>query len=385
MSGTNEKIRLGFLGGGESSMIGILHRIAAYMFDRFEIVGGVLGSTRNDHLNFGKKIGIAPERIYTDIDEMIRSEVKLPEQDRMQVVSILTPNFLHYPMAKSLLENGFHVICEKPLTTTYEQALDLKKILTLTNSIFAVTYTYIGYPMVRQLKKMIEEGELGKIQKIDVQYYQGWINPVIHDPEKRAGTWRLQPELSGISCCLGDIGTHAFQMIEYTTDLKIYQVLADLNYLYEDNQMDIDGTVLFRTSDGVKGIIRASQIATGEENSFIVRIYGEKAGAIWEQENPNYLKVMREGLPAEILKPGNQYNSDFSNDGTKLPPGHPEGIFDAMGNIYRGVARAIAGEDPEAGEFPTISDGIRGMNFIESAIASHMKGNVWKALAEDAI
>lgn len=385
MSDTNEKIRLGFLGGGESSMIGILHRIAAYMFDRYEIVGGVFGSSYDDNLRFGQKIGVGADRIYKDIDELVHEEVKLPERERMQVVSVLTPNFLHYPMAKCLLENGFHIICEKPLTTTYEEALDLKKTQVLTNSIFAVTYTYTGYPMVRQLKKMIGEGDLGKIQKIDVQYYQGWINPVIHDPEKRAATWRLQPEKSGISCCLGDIGTHAFQMIEFTTNLKISKVLADINYLYEDNQMDIDGTVIIRTSNGVKGVIRASQIATGEENSFIVRIYGEKAGVVWEQENPNYLKVMKEGLPVQILKPGNQYNSTLSLDGTKLPPGHPEGIFDAMGNIYRGVARAIAGEDTETGEFPEITDGVRGMNFIENAIASHVEGNVWKELEKNDI
>jgi len=250
----------------------------------------------------------------------------------------------------------------------------------LTKTVFAVTYTYTGYPMVRQMRKLVESGELGKIQKVDVQYYQGWINPIIHDPEKRASTWRLQPDKSGISCCIGDIGTHAFDMIEFVTGLQVSKVLSDLNYLYADNVMDIDGTVLIRCSNGAKGVIRASQIATGEENSIIVKIYGEKAGLKWEQENPNYLYMMEDGQALKVLKPGNAYNSELSLDGTKLPPGHPEGIFDAMGNIYKGVARAIKGKPYDIGEFPTINDGVRGMNFIEQTIASNAEGNVWKQI-----
>ena len=368
------------MGGGENSQFGILHRVASQMFDNYELTGGVFGSSMEASLKFAKKMGISPERTYADLDEFVKGEVKIPEHERIQVVSIVTPNYLHYAMAKILLENGFHVICEKPLTTTYEESLDLMKTQELANTVFAVTYTYTGYPMVRQMKKMVAEGRIGKVQRVDVQYYQGWINPVIHDPVKRAETWRLQPEKSGISCCIGDIGTHAFHMIEYITGLEIGQVLSDLNYLYEDNTMDIDGTVLVRTVDGVKGVITASQIATGEENSLVVKIYGEKAGLKWEQENPNYLHVMEEGQPESILKPGNSYNSDLSLDGTKLPPGHPEGIFDAMGNIYRGVARAIKGEAIDIGEFPTIVDGVRGMNFIEQTVASNAEGNVWKNL-----
>ena len=374
------KIRLGILGGGGDSLIGVLHRVASNMFDQYEIVGGVFNPVWEENIGFAEKIGIPADRIYKDFDDLVSEEVRLPENKRMQVISILTPNFLHFPMAKKLLENGFNVICEKPLTTSYKEALVLKQTQDLSNSVFAVTYTYTGYPMVRQMRKMIEEGQLGKIQKIDVQYYQGWINPVIHDPEKRAATWRLQPEKSGISCCIGDIGTHAFDMIEFVSGLHISKVLSDLNYLYEDNKMDVDGTVLIRCSNGVKGVIRASQIATGEENSFIVKIYGEKAGVKWEQENPNYLYLLEDGQALRILKPGHAYNSDLSLDGTKLPPGHPEGIFDAMGNIYKGVAKAIRGEPYDPGEFPTITDGIRGMNFIEQTVASNAEGNVWKTL-----
>ena len=376
----SSKIKLGILGGGGNSLIGVLHRVASSMFDQYEIVGGVFSRDLEENISAANQIGLSKGRIYRDLDEFIEKEVRRAEIDRIQVVAILTPNFLHFPMAKKLLENGFHIICEKPLTTSYEEALILKRTQELTKTVFAVTYTYTGYPMVRQMRKMIEAGQLGEIQKVDVQYYQGWINPIIHDPKKRKATWRLQPEKSGISCCIGDIGTHAFDMIEYVSGLEVKKVLSDLEYLYKDNVMDVDGTVLIRCSNGVKGVIRASQIATGEENSFIVKIYGQKAGLKWEQENPNYLYMMEDGQPLKVLKPGHVYNDSLSLDGTKLPPGHPEGIFDAMGNIYMGVARAIRGESYDPGEFPTISDGVRGMNFIEQTIASNAEGNIWKDL-----
>lgn len=373
----SKKIRLGILGGGGDSLIGVLHRVASAMYDKYELVGGVFNPNIKESKKFAEELGIGNTRVYGDLDHLISEESKLPEDEKMQVISILTPNFLHFPMAKQLLENGFNVICEKPLTTTYEEAKILEATLEKAKTVFAVTYTYTGYPMVRQMREMIGSGVIGKVQKIDVQYYQGWINPIIHDAEKRANTWRLQPEKSGISCCVGDIGTHAFDMIEFVTGLEIKEVLADLNYLYKDNRMDIDGTVLLRFSEYVKGVIRSSQIATGEENNFTVSIYGDKAGLKWEQENPNYLYLLQDGEPMRVLKPGHSYNSDLSLDGTKLPPGHPEGIFDSMGNIYKGVARAINKEDYNPGEFPTLKDGLRGMNFIEKAVESHSQGNVW--------
>ena len=378
----SSKIRLGILGGGGDSLIGVLHRVASSMFDQFQIVGGVFNPIWKENIGFVEKIGLPTNRVYIDSDTLITEELKLPKEERMQVVSILTPNFLHFPMAKKLLENGFNVICEKPMTTSYEEAKILKDTLKKSNSILAVTYTYTGYPMVRQMREMISQGVIGKVQKIDVQYYQGWINPIIHDKEKRANTWRLNPEKSGISCCIGDIGTHAFDMIEYVSGIKVKSVLADLNYLYEDNKMDIDGTVLIRCNENVKGVIRTSQIATGEENNFTVKIYGEKAGLKWEQENPNYLYLLEGGKPINILKPGHSYNSELSLEGTKLPPGHPEGIFDSMGNIYKGIAKAIKKEPYNSGEFPTIIDGVRGMNFIEKAVESHQKGNVWVSIED---
>ncbi|MFT5890456.1 MAG: putative dehydrogenase [Dokdonia sp.] len=376
----SNKIKWGVLGGGGDSLIGVLHRVAASMFDAYQLTGAVFNPDVNVSLAFAKEIGIATDRIHANLNDMIASELARPEAERIQVFSILTPNFLHFPMAKQLLEAGFHVICEKPMTMTYAEALELQAIQQKNGNIFGLTHTYTGYPMVRQMKAMIANEEIGTIQKVDVQYYQGWINPLIHDTEQRATTWRLNPEKSGISCCMGDIGVHAYQMLEFVTGQKVQSILADLNHLYADNQMDIDGTVLLRLDEYTKGVLRSSQIATGEENNFTVAIYGKKAALKWEQENPNYLYLLEEGQPLRVLKPGHSYNSDFSLDGTKLPPGHPEGIFDAMGNIYKGVAKAIRGEKFHEGEYPSMTDGVRGMNFIEKAVQSHRDGNVWVEL-----
>lgn len=370
------KIRLGILGGGGDSLIGPVHRIAASMFDQYELIGGVFNPIWEENIGFAKKLGLPKSRIYKDLEDFIGNETALPTDQRVQVVSVLTPNFLHFPMAKRLLEEGFHVICEKPLTTSYREALELKKIREEKQSIFAVTYTYTGYPMIRQMRSLIQNGDIGEIQKIDAQYYQGWINPVIHSPESRKSVWRLQPEKSGQSCCIGDVGTHAFQMLEYVMGQKIKTILADLNYLYEDNFMDIDGTILLRMSGNAKGVLRASQIATAEENNFTIAIYGTKGHLKWAQENPNYLYFGLENTPLQVLKPGHEYNTNSANDATKLPPGHPEGIFDAMGNIYNGVANAIAKKAVD-GSYPDLYDGVRGMQFIEAVVQSHQSGNTW--------
>ena len=372
-----KKIRLGILGGGGDSLIGVLHRVAAFINDNYEIVGAVFNPDHNESIAFAKEIDIPTNRIYKDFDTLIEEEMKLPEDERIQVCSILTPNFLHFPMAKKLLDNGFHVICEKPMTTTYEEAKILQETLKEVKKVFAVTHTYTGYPMVRQMREMIKDGVIGKVHKVDAQYYQGWMNPIIHDKEKRGTVWRLDPKKAGISSCMGDIGVHAFNMIEYTTGLKVQSLLCDFNYMYDDNVMDMDGTALIRMDKNVKGVIRASQVATGEENNLTIAIYGQKGGLKWEQENPNYLYKLNDPEPLQVYKPGHEYNSKLSLDGTKLPPGHPEGIFDSMANIYLGVARAIRGEEYNDGEFPTMMDGVRGLNFIENTVASHKQGNIW--------
>ena len=378
----SNKIRLGVLGGGGDSLIGVLHRVASAMFDQYQIVGGVFNPNWDDNIGFAKEIGIPTNRIYKDFDTLVEEELKLPENERMQVISILTPNFLHFPMAKKLIDAKFHVICEKPMTTSYKDAKILEAALEKSKTVFALTHTYTGYPMVRQMREMIKAGSLGKIHKVDARYYQGWINPIIHDKEKRKTTWRLDPKKAGISSCIGDIGVHAFNMIEYTTGLKIESVLADINYLYEDNKMDIDSTILLRVSEHVKGLVRTSQVATGQENGLSIEIYGDKAGLRWEQENPNELYFSTDDKPLQVFKPGHAYNSDLSLEGTKLPPGHPEGIFDAMGNIYNGVAKAIRGEKYNSGEFPSMNDGVRGMSFIEKSVASHLNGNIWLKIEE---
>lgn len=372
-----KKIRLGIIGGGGDSLIGVLHRVASHINDNYQIVGGVFNPVFELNMEFAKEIDVPTNRIYKDFDTLIEEELKLPKEERIQVCSVLTPNFLHFPMAKKLLDNGFHVICEKPMTTTLEEAKILQQAHKKAGTVFAVTHTYTGYPMVRQMREMIKEGALGKIHKVDARYYQGWINTIIHDQEKRSSVWRLDPKKAGISSCMGDIGVHAFNLIEYTTGLKIKSLLCDFNYLYEDNQMDVDGTVLIRMGDHVKGVIRGSQVATGEENGLAIRIYGEKAAFVWEQERPNFLYKLSDTEPTQIYKPGHEYNSKLSLDGTKLPPGHPEGIFDSMANIYLGAARAIRGEEYNDGEFPTMLDGVRGLNFIEATVQSNKEGNVW--------
>lgn len=373
----NHKIRLGILGGGGDSLIGVVHRIAAQMFDAYQITGGCFNPNPEENKAFAQHIGVPLNRVYDSFEALIEGENKLPENERMEAVSVLTPNFLHFPMAKKLLENGFNVICEKPLTTTFEEAQILEEIQQEKKVTFAVTYTYTGYPMIREMKRMIASGAIGKLQKVDLQYYQGWINPFMHKAELRKSVWRLDPEKGGLSCCIGDIGTHAFDMVEYVTDQRIKQLLADLNYRYPDNKMDVDGTILVRFSDFCKGVLRVSQIATAEENNFTVQIYGEKGALKWQQENPNYLTYLQEGKPMQVIKPGHDFLSAFSLEATKLPPGHPEGLFDAMGNIYQGVAKAIRGKEVPLGAFPDMEEGVRGMLFIEKVLESHQSGNQW--------
>jgi predicted dehydrogenase len=377
-----EKIRLGILGGGGDSLIGVLHRVASFINDNYQITGAVFNPDFVMNKAFAEEIDVPLNRIYKDFDTLIIEEMKLPKEERIQVCSVLTPNFLHFPMAKKLLDNGFHVICEKPMTTTLEEAKVLQQAHEKSGTVFALTHTYTGYPMVRQMREMIKAGALGKIHKVDARYYQGWINTIIHDKDKRNSVWRLDPKKAGISSCMGDIGVHAFNMVEYTTGLQVKSLLCDFNYLYEDNQMDVDGTVLIRLGAHVKGVIRGSQVATGEENGLAIAIYGENGAFRWEQEKPNFLYKMSDTEPTQVYKPGHAYNSELSLDGTKLPAGHPEGIFDSMANIYLGVAKAIRGEKYNDGEFPTMTDGVRGMDFIEATVKSHKDGNTWVVLEE---
>jgi predicted dehydrogenase len=371
------KIKWALLGGGADSLIGIVHRIAAYMGDDYQLTGGVFNVELEVGVRFARDLELDPKRTYADLDSLIAAETALPADERVKVVTVATPNYLHYEMASKLVKAGFHVICEKPVTSTAAEAQTLADLLKGSQQVFAVTHTYTGYPLVRQMRGMIAAGMIGSIQKVDAQYYQGWINPVIHDPARRKTVWRLDPAKGGQSCCVGDIGVHAFNLIEYTTGLKVEQALADVDTLYPENALDVDGSVLLRFGQGRKGVLCASQIATGEENNLRLAVYGRTGGLKWEQENPNQLEFLQEGKPLTLIKPGYDFNLPQAREATKLPPGHPEGFFDAMGNIYRGVAKAINGLPVDAGAYPDITAGVRGMRFVEAVLRSSRSGNVW--------
>ena len=373
-----KKIKMGMIGGGIGAFIGDAHRRASRICNDFELVGGVFDSDFEKSRRFAKDEGISPERCYENVDDLIKAESALSADKRMEVVSIVTPNALHYPFAKSLLVAGFNLVCEKPMTITIGEAEELEKLVAGKKLTFALAHTYTGYPMIRQMRDIISKGLLGTIQRIDAQYYQGWINSIIHGTESRiTGVWRLDPKHAGESSCMGDIGVHAFNLIEYTTGLEVKEVLSDLNPVKEDIRLDLDGTVLLRFSKTLKGVIRASQVCGGEENNLTIAVYGSKASLKWAQENPNYLYMLSDSEPTKIYKPAHGFNDQLAESSHTMPSGHPEGIYEALANIYRGTAKSIRGEKFTPGEFPTVHDGVRGMKFIHSVVNSNEKGNIW--------
>ena len=374
------RIKWGMLGGGSGSLIGIVHRIASAMGDDYRLVGGVFSSDPAASGEFARDLELDPRRTYANVDALIAGETGLPPQDRIRLVTIATPNSLHYDEARKLIGAGFHVFCEKPVTTTAAQAEELERLVRTHGVVFAVAHTYTGYPMVRQLRAMVAGGLLGPIQKIHVQYYQGWVNPLLRDPDKRRSVWRLDPARSGNSSCIGDIGVHCFNLVEYTTGLRIERLLADLDTGISGNPLDVDGSVLLRLSGNVPGVLCASQIATAEENNLQLAVYGRTGALKWAQETPQRLEFLQEGKPLTVLTAGQPYNVPQARAASKLPPGHPEGFTDAMGNLYRGVARAINGEPVDSGDFPGIDAGVRGMRFIEAVLKSASSGNQWCAL-----
>jgi len=377
-----KKIKLGMIGGGIGAFIGDAHRRAARICNDFELVGGVFDADYEKSREFAAKEGIPSDRCYENVELMIKSEQTMPKGERIESVSIVTPNYLHFPFASLLLKNGFHVMCEKPMTMTVDEAVELERLVKETKLTFALTHTYTGYPMVRQMREMIKSGAIGNIQRIDAQYYQGWVNSIIHGSESRiTGVWRFDPKQSGVSSCMGDIGVHAFNLIEYTTGLEIKQVLSDLNPVKEGFKLDLDGTVLLRFENPkLKGVIRSCQVATGEENNLTIAVYGSKASLKWGQENPNFLYLLSDADPVQVLKPAHGYNSEFAEKSHTMPCGHPEGIYEAIANIYKGMAKSIRGEQFNPGEFPTVHDGVRGMGFIHAVVNSNIKGNAWTAL-----
>jgi predicted dehydrogenase len=373
-----KKIRMGMIGGGIGAFIGDAHRRASRICNDYELVGGVFDADFEKSKEFARIEGIAADRCYKSVDELIKTELALTPDKRMEVVSVVTPNALHYTFAKSLLNAGFHLVCEKPMTMTVQEALELEEIVKKSGLTFALTHTYTGYPMVRQMRDLIAKGVLGTIQRIDAQYYQGWINSIIHGTGSRiTGVWRLDPKHAGVSSCMGDIGVHAFNLIEYTTGLEIKEILADLSQVKDGIALDLDGTVLLRFGDKLKGVIRASQVCGGEENNVTIAVYGSKCSLKWAQENPNYLYLLSDTEPTKIYKPAHGYNEQLAETSHTMPSGHPEGIYEALANIYKGTAKSIRGESFNPGEFPTVHEGVRGMKFIHSVVNSNKAGNTW--------
>lgn len=376
-----KKIRMGMIGGGPGAFIGDAHRRAARICNDYELAGGVFSTDFSKTRLLAEAEGLDLSRCHDTVEAMIRNELKLPKDKRIEVIVIATPNYLHFDAAKSFLEAGFHVICDKPVTVTVEQALELEEIVNKSGLTFALTHTYTGYPMVKQMRELIASGILGTIYRIDAQYYQGWMNSVISGSESRIkGVWRLDPQKAGISSCMGDIGVHAFNLIEYTTGLEVREVLSDLNNIKDNIKLDLDGTVLLRFSSKLKGVIRSSQVCSGEENGLSIGVYGSEGSIKWHQENPNKLYLLSEDKPLKIFKPGHAYNNEAAENAHTMPAGHPEGIYEAFANIYKGAARAIRGEKTIPGAYPTIHDGVRGMKFIHAVIRSDKEGNTWTKL-----
>lgn len=378
-----QKIRMGMVGGGRGAFIGAVHRMAAALDGEIELVCGAFSSNPEKSKTSGADLGLPPDRCYGTYREMILHEKRLRADYRMQFVSIVTPNHVHFAPAKMALENGFHVICDKPVTFELKEALALEKIVAKSNRIFALTHNYTGYPMVKQARQMIRHGELGALRKIVVEYPQGWLSTHLEASGQKQAAWRTDPTKSGIAGAMGDIGTHAENLAEYVTGLKISELCADISTFVPGRLLDDDGNVLLRFEGGAKGVLHASQIAAGEENNLSIRVYGEKGGLEWRQMEPNSLMVKWLDQPMQIVRTGTPYLYPEAQSASRIPAGHPEGYLEAFANIYRNVALCIraleAGEQPDSMhlDFPDIADGVRGMRFIEKVIASGKSKVKW--------
>lgn len=370
------------VGGGKNAFIGAVHRIAANIDGLIEFCCGALSSNPENAKISGKELFLPEDRVYTSYKQMFEAESKLPAEVRMQFVSIVTPNHLHFEPAMMALEHGFNVLIDKPITFTLAEAKALQQKVEETGLTLALTHTYSAYPMVKQAKAMVKEGVFGKIRKVCVNYPQGWLSTATGDDNKQAA-WRTDPSRSGISGCMGDIGTHAAQLAEYISGLQIAKICADLNIVVDGRALDDDGNVLLKFDNGANGLLMASQIAAGEENALRINVYGEKGGLEWHQMEPNTLLVKWLDQPAQIYRAGNGYLSAAASHNTRTPSGHPEGYLEAFANIYRNFALTLNaklnGETPTAEmlDFPTAKDGVRGMAFIENVVASSKSTQKW--------
>lgn len=380
------KLRMGMIGGGKDAFIGAIHRHAANLDGLIEFVCGALSINPEIARDSGKSLFLPEERIYTDYKEMIKAEAERPEGDRMDFVTIVTPNFAHFDPAIMALEHGFHVVIEKPITFSLEEAKALKAKLDETGLTLALTHVYSGYPMVKQAKAMVKEGKLGKIRKVYVEYPQGWLSRLSEREGNAQAAWRTDPKKSGKSGSMGDIGTHASHIAEYVSGLKITHVCANLTTHVDGRMLDDDGDVLLKFENGATGVLTASQVAAGEENALKIRVYGENGGLEWNQQEPNTLTARWLDQPAQIFRAGGGYTdrlSPFATLNCRTPGGHPEGFLEAFANIYKNFALTLAakmdGKEPatENLDFPGIEDGIRGMAFIDNVVASSASDKKW--------
>jgi predicted dehydrogenase len=377
------KIRMGMIGGGPGSFIAIVHFNGAILDGQIELVCGAFSSDPEKSKIAGKQYYLPSERVYDSYQEMFEKEKTLSPDERMDMVCIATPNHVHFDPARLALENGFHVVIDKPLTITVQEAEELVKLVEETGLVFAVTHAYTGYPLVKEAKQLIADGGLGAIRKIVVEYPQGWLSTPLEETDNVQARWRADPAKSGKAGAMGDIGTHALNLAEYISGLKVSQVCADLSTFVKGRKLDDDGNILLRFDGGAKGVMHASQISAGEENNLNIRIYGEKGGIEWHQVEPNTLIIKWLDKPGEIRRAGNGYLSEIANYNTRLPFGHPEGLIEAFGNIYRNVAtsiqcRLIGEEIPEfAKDYPTVYEGLRGMQFIDKVVESSASDIKW--------
>lgn len=374
---------MGMIGGGPGSFIGLVHFNGAVLDGQIELVCGAFSSDPEKSKIAGEQYFLPSERIYKSYQEMFEKEKIMDPDKRMDFVCIATPNHVHFDPARLALENGFHVVIDKPMTISVEEAEDLVKLVEKTGLLFALTHVYTGYPMVKEARKLISDGELGNLRKIVVEYPQGWLSTALEKTDNVQASWRADPKKSGKVGCMGDVGTHAFNLAEYISGLKVSQICADLTTFVEDRKLDDDGNVLLRFENGAKGVLHASQVSAGEENNINIRIYGEKGGIEWHQVEPNTLIVKWLDKPTEIRRSGNAYLSEIADYNCRLPFGHPEGLIEAFANIYRNVAtsiqhRLVKEEIPGlAKDYPNVYDGLRGMVFIDKLIESNNSNLKW--------
>ena len=382
---TKQKLKMGMIGGGPDSFIGSIHRNAAALDGLIELKAGSFSSNYDKSLQLGKALYLPESRIYPSFNEMFEKELQLPEEERIDFVCIVTPNHLHFEPTLKALESGFHVVLDKPMTLDLQEARELYAAIKESGLLFCLTHTYTGYPMVKQARQLIAQGELGEVRKVYVEYPQGWLWKKFEDQQHKQAEWRTDPAKSGIGGCMGDIGTHAFNLAEYVSGLKVAKLCADLNIHIEGRRLDDDAQILLKFENGATGMLAATQIATGAENNLRIRVYGEKAGLDWQQEDANSLIVRYPDKPTQIYRAGSAvpYLSSFAHANTRTPAGHPEGYIEAFANLYRNFAQTLLAQREGARpkeewlDFPGAEDGLRGMAFVQLAVENAQSDFKW--------